>query len=95
MRPLGAYSERPPVRNIATGLNQAELTLLREVVQKEAPDLAYLLSDRDHELTLDESDRLVEAIANEFTVDEAGGLDERSRRLDDLIGRVNLGPYLR
>ena len=86
---------RPPVRNVATGLNVDELRFLREAVERHAPELEFLLTDNTHELTLDESDRLVEAIANELSLGEDGGLDERGIAFDNLIGRVNLGPFLR
>jgi len=85
----------PPVRNIATGLSVDELHLLREAVERHVSDLEFLLTDNTHELTLDESDRLVEAIANELSLGEDGGLDERGIAFDNLIGRVNLGPFLR
>jgi len=84
----------PPVKNVATGLSPDELSLLREAVERHAPDLSFLLTDTTHELSLEEGDRLVDAIANELSVDD-GGLDERGMAFDRLIDRVNLGPYLR
>jgi hypothetical protein len=85
----------PRIRNVATGFSEEELRLLGGVIERHAPDLRFLLTDWSHELTLEESDKLVAAIANDFTLTEEGELDGRSVALDDLLGRVNLGPYVR
>jgi hypothetical protein len=85
----------PPVRNIATGLSLDELRLLREAVERHAPELEFLFTDKAHELTLEESDKLVGAVANELSLGEDGALDERGIAFDNLIDRINLGPYLR
>ncbi len=85
----------PPVRNVATGLSVDELRLLREAIDRHAPKLKFLLTDKTHELTLEESDTLVDAIANELSLGGEGGRHERGVAFDNLIDRVNLGPYLR
>ena len=86
----------PPVRNIATGLSAEELRLLREAIERHAPQLLGLLTDTTHdELTLAESDQLVDAVANELTFGEDDALHERGVAFDNLIDRINLGPYMR
>jgi hypothetical protein len=85
------YRERPPVRNVATGLTSGELDLPRSAIERHDPELAYLIVDQDHELTLEENGRLVEAITQELL---QGELDGRGFAYDDLIGRVNVGPSL-
>ena len=85
----------PPVRNVATGLSDEELRLLREAVERHVPELEFLLTDTTHLLTLEEADKLVDAIADELTLGEDGGLDARGIAFDKLIDRVNLGPYVR
>jgi hypothetical protein len=85
----------PPVHNVATGLSEQELRLLREAVERHVPELGFLLTDTTHLLTLQEADKLVDAIAAELSLGEDGGLDERGIAFDNLIDRVNLGPYMR
>jgi hypothetical protein len=72
-----------------------ELGLLREAIERHAPELSLLLTDPNHELNLEESDRLVDAIANELSLGGDGELDDRGIAFDNLIDRVNLGPYRR
>jgi hypothetical protein len=87
----------PPVQNVATGLGSEELSMLTVAIERHAPELAFLLRDTTHVLTLPEADRLVDAIAAEMTasVDTEGYPDDRAFAYDDLIDRVNWGPYLR
>jgi hypothetical protein len=58
------------------------------------PELAYLLSDVDHVLALEEGNQLIDAIFHQMSLGPHGGLDERGIAYDNLIDRVNLGPYL-
>ena len=69
--------------------------MLREAIERHAPELVFLLTDTAHELTLEESDRIIDAIAEELTLGKDGALNERGVAFDNLIHRVNLGPYLR
>ena len=85
----------PPVRNVATGLSAVELGMLREAIERHAPELGFLLTAPAHELTLEESDRLIDAIAEELSLGEDDALNERGVAFDNLIDRVNLGPYRR
>jgi hypothetical protein len=84
-----------PVRIVATGLSEEELGLLREAIERHVPELTFLLTDTMHLRTLDEADKLVDAIAKELSIGKDGELDERGLAFDNLVDRVNLGPYLR
>lgn len=88
-------SGMPPVRCVASDLKPAQLALLRQAIERHDPTLAWILVDADHDLTPDESAQLVIAVGHELTLNDTGELDAHGLAVDDLIDRINLGPYVR
>jgi hypothetical protein len=75
-------------------LSHEERQLLNDVVRNRDPALGHLVDElcRGSRLTVDEANTLRDAIGDELArtgVDEeVGAINERGRRLDDLIDRV-------
>lgn len=73
-------------------LTADERALLGEVVSKREPKLEPLLGLPDHVITDEESGRMTNAVGDELVevgMDRKWTLNDRGRRLDQLLARVN------
>jgi hypothetical protein len=69
-----------------------ELALLEEVVREREPKLELLLGMPDHVITDEESGQLTNAVGDELVevgMDDTWTPNDRGRRLDRLLARVN------